>query len=214
MRSGFTLCLTHIDWRPGLSMLCWHVPRLRVATKGVSSLRDGEGWAGRWASHDAAGHCSREHAQCTRWADGMRAGPLLLILWGLWGLGGRCGRRRGLKMQVGHLRQWEWHLSWVAHGALPKAPVSSCTTLMGRRGASVLQSTMRRTHMLGLLFWVALNVGPGLRQGGDRVQGEARRALVSRGVGNLGVAATTLEAGPQVLAGWPAGVRGRAVIDV
>lgn len=116
-------------------------------------------------------------------------------------------------MQVCHLRQWEWHLSGVAHGALPVAPVS-CTTLMWRRGASVLQSTVRRAHMLGLLFCVALNVGPGLRQGGDRVQGEAGRALVSRGVGNLGVTATALEAGPQVLAGWPAGVRGRSVIDV
>lgn len=68
--------------------------------------------------------------------------------------------------------------------------------------------------MLGLLFWVALNVGPWLRQGGDGVQGEARWALVSRGVGYLRVTATALEAGPQVLAGWPAGVRGRAVIDV
>lgn len=68
--------------------------------------------------------------------------------------------------------------------------------------------------MLGLLFWVSLNVGPGLRQSGDRVQGEAWRALVSRGVGNLGVAAAALEAGPQVLAGWSAGVRGRSVIDV
>lgn len=68
--------------------------------------------------------------------------------------------------------------------------------------------------MLGLLFCVALNVGPGLRQGGDRVQGEAGRALVSGGIGNLGVAATALEAGSQVLAGWPAGVRGRAVVDV
>lgn len=65
-----------------------------------------------------------------------------------------------------------------------------------------------------LLFWVALNVGPGLRQSGDRVQGEAGRALVSGGVGNLGVTATALEAGPQVLAGWPAGVRGRAVVDI
>lgn len=68
--------------------------------------------------------------------------------------------------------------------------------------------------MLGLLFCVALNVGPRLRQGGDGVQGEAGRALVSRGVGNLRVTATALEAGPQVLARWPAGVRGRSVVDV
>lgn len=68
--------------------------------------------------------------------------------------------------------------------------------------------------MLGLLFWVALDVGPGLRQGGDGVQGEAGRALVSRGVGHLRVTAAALEAGPQVLGGGPAGVRGRSVVDV
>lgn len=68
--------------------------------------------------------------------------------------------------------------------------------------------------MLLLLFCVAVNVGPRLRQGGDRVQGEAGWALVSGGISNLGVTATALEAGPQVLAGWPAGVRGRTAIDV
>lgn len=68
--------------------------------------------------------------------------------------------------------------------------------------------------MLGLLFYVALNVGPRLGQGGDGVQGEARGALVSGGVGDLGVTAAALEAGPQVLAGWAAGVRGRPVVDV
>lgn len=117
-------------------------------------------------------------------------------------------------MKVSHLRQWEWHLSGVAHGALPKAPVSSPTTLMGRRGTPVLQSTVRRAHVLGLLFWVALNIRPRLRQGGDRVQREAGRALVSRGVSNLRVTSPALETGPQVLAGRPAGVRGRSVVDV
>lgn len=92
-------------------MLCGHVARLGVAAQGVGPLRDGEGRAGCRASHDAAGHRSGEHAQRPRRADGVRAGPLLLIFRGLWGLGGRCGRRRGLKMQVGHLRQWERHLS-------------------------------------------------------------------------------------------------------
>lgn len=99
-----------IDRRPGLSVLCRHVPRLRVAGEGVGPLRDGEGRAGCWASHDAAGNCSRGHAQRPRRADGMRAGPLLLIFRGLWGLWGRCGGRRGLKMQVCHLRQRERHL--------------------------------------------------------------------------------------------------------
>lgn len=118
-------------------------------------------------------------------------------------------------MKVGHLGQWERHLSGVAHGALAEAPVaSSRAALVGRRRAAVLQSTVRRTHVLGLLFRVALHIRPGLRQGGDRVQREAGRALVSRGVGDLGVAAAALEAGPQVLAGRPAGVRGRAVVDV
>lgn len=85
---------------------------------------------------------------------------------------------------------------------------------MGGRGASVLQSAVRGAHMLGLLFGVALYVGPGLGQGGDGVQGKAGRALVGRGVGDLGVTAAALEAGPQVLAGRPAGVRGRPVVDV
>lgn len=77
----------------------------------------------------------------------------------------------------------------------------------------MLQS-MRRAYVLGLLFCVAVDVGPRLRQGGDRVQGEAWRALVRRRVGHLGVTAATLEAGPQVLGGRPAGVRRRSVIDV
>lgn len=68
--------------------------------------------------------------------------------------------------------------------------------------------------MLGLMLWVALDVGSGFGQGGDRVQREAWRALVSRGVCDLRVTAAALEAGPQVLAGWPAGVGGRAVVDV
>lgn len=92
-------------------------------------------------------------------------------------------------------------------------PVSSAT-LMRRGRPPVLQSTMIRAHMLRLLFYIALNVGPWFRQGGDRVQGEAGRALVSRGVCNLGVTAAALEAGPQVLGGRPAGVRGRSVINV
>lgn len=108
-------------------------------------------------------------------------------------------------MQVGHLRQWERHLSRMAHGAL----AVSCAGLMGGRRASVLQSTV-----LGLLFGVALDVGSGFRQRGDGVQGEAGWTLVSRRVRDLGVTAPTLEAGPQVLAGGPAGVRGRAVVDV
>ena len=117
-------------------------------------------------------------------------------------------------MKVGHLRKRERHLSGMAHGALPEAPVSSCTSLMGGRGTPVLQSTMRRAHMLGLLFLVALHVRPGLGQGGDRVQREAGWALVSRGIGNLRVASAALEAGPQMLAGRPTGVRGWSIVDI
>lgn len=68
--------------------------------------------------------------------------------------------------------------------------------------------------MLGLLFGVAVVVGPRLGKGGDGVQGEAGGAVVSGGVGHLGVAAAALEAGPQVLDGRAAGVRGRPVVDV
>lgn len=78
----------------------------------------------------------------------------------------------------------------------------------------MLQSTVRRAYMLRLLFGVALNVGSRLWQGGDGVQGEAGRALVSRGVRDFGITATALEAGPQVLAGRPAGVGSWAVVDV
>lgn len=108
-------------------------------------------------------------------------------------------------MQVGHLGQWEGHLSGMPHGAVS---VSSAT-LMRRWGAPELQSAV-----LGLLFRVAVNVRAGLRQGGDRVQREAGRALVSGGIRDLGVTASALKAGPQVLAGRPAGVRGGAVVDV
>lgn len=202
---------THIDWRPGLSVLCWHVPWLCMAAKCVRPLGDGEGWARCWASHDTAGHCRREHTQCPWWAYGMRARPLLLIFRGLCGLWCRCGRRRGLKVQVGHLWQWERHLSWMAHRVLT---FSSRTTLMWRGGASVLQSTAGGAYMVGLLFWIALDVGSGLRQGRDRVQGEPGRALVGRRVCNLWVTASTLEAGPQVLAGWPAGVWGWPIVNL
>lgn len=92
-------------------MLRRQVARLRVAAEGVGPLRDGERRAGRRASHGAAGHRGGEHAQRPRGADGMRAGPLLLIFGGLRGPGGRRGRWRGLEMQVGHLRQRERHLS-------------------------------------------------------------------------------------------------------
>lgn len=64
------------------------------------------------------------------------------------------------------------------------------------------------------LLGVAVHVGPGLGQRGDGVQGEARRALIGGGVSHLRVAAPALEAGPQVLAGRPAGVGGGAVVDV
>lgn len=77
----------------------------------------------------------------------------------------------------------------------------------------MLQSSVSRAHE-ALLFRVALDVRPRLRQGRDGVQREARRALVSRGVGDLGVATAALEAGPQELRGRPAGVRGRPVGDV
>lgn len=118
-------------------------------------------------------------------------------------------------MQVGHLRQGEWHLPRVAQGALAEAPLSSGAGLMGRRGASVLQSGERRAHVLGLLLlWVALDVRPGLRQSGDGVQGKAGWAVVGGRVGHLRVAAASLEAGPQVLAGRPAGVRGGSVVDI
>lgn len=68
--------------------------------------------------------------------------------------------------------------------------------------------------MLWLLFRVALNVGSRFWQGGNGVQGEAGRALVSRGVRDFGITATALEAGSQVLAGGPAGVGSRAVVDI
>lgn len=68
--------------------------------------------------------------------------------------------------------------------------------------------------MRGLGFGIALYVGSGFRQGRDGVQGEARRALVRRRVGHLGVAPTALETGPQVLTGRSAGVGRRAVLHI
>lgn len=109
-------------------------------------------------------------------------------------------------MQVGHLRKWERHLSGVTNGAF-----SISSSLVGRRGSSVLQSAVRRANVR---FRVALCVGSRFGQGGDRVQGEAWRALVGRGVGDLRVAPTTLETGSQVLAGRPGGVGGRPVVHV
>lgn len=204
--------LTHVDWGPGLSVLSWCVPLRRVAAEVIRPLRDGKGRAGRRAPHDSAGSSRREHAQRPRWADGVRTGPLLLVFRRLRRLGSRRGWGRWLKMKVRHLWQRERHLSGVAQGALPQAAVSSHPTLQGRRWASVLQSAVR--GVLGLLLRVALNVGPGLGQCRDRVQREARRALVSRRVGHLGVTAAALEAGPQVLRGRPVGVRRRPVDDV
>lgn len=112
-------------------------------------------------------------------------------------------------MQMRYLRKWERHLSGVTKGAF-----SISSSLMGRWGSSVLQSTVRRANVLGLRFGIALYVGSRFRQGGDGVQGEARRALVGRGVGNLRVAPATLETGSQVLAGGSGGVGGRAVVHV
>lgn len=143
----------------------------------------------------------------------MRAVPLLLLVFrGLRGLGGRRGGRRGLKTQVGHLGQRERHLPGVSHGALPEAPVAPGAALVVGRGASVQRAPVGGAP--ALLFGVAVDVGPRLRQGGHGVQGEAGGALVGGGVGHLGVAAAALEAGPQVLAGRAAGVRGRPVADV
>ena len=116
-------------------------------------------------------------------------------------------------MKVRHLRQRKRHLPGVAHGAVPVVPVVpvfSRAALMGRRRRSVLQSA----HVLRLLLRVAVDVGPRLGQRGDRVQGEAGRALVGRGVGHLGVTAAALEAGSEVLAGRPVGVGGRPVVDI
>lgn len=112
-------------------------------------------------------------------------------------------------MQVGHLRKWERHLSGMTNGAF-----SISSSLMGRGGSSVLQSTVRRANVLGLRFGIPLYVGSRFRQGGDGVQGEARRALVRRRVGHLRVAPTALETGSQVLAGRSGGVGGRAVVHI
>lgn len=115
-------------------------------------------------------------------------------------------------MQVGHLRKWERHLSGMTNGALSISSPSS--SLMGRWGSSVLQSTVRRANVLGLRFGIDLYVGSRFGQGGDGVQGEARRALVRRRVRNLRVAAPTLETGSQVLAGRSGGVGGRPVVHI
>lgn len=109
-------------------------------------------------------------------------------------------------MQVGHLGQREGHLPGVTQGAV----AVSDPALVGGGGTSQLQPAVLGLLLLG----VALHVGPRLGQRGDGVQGEARRALVGGRVGHLGVAAPALEAGPQVLAGRPAGVGGGAVVDV
>lgn len=83
------------------------------------------------------------------------------------------------------------------------------SSLVGGRGSSVLQSAV-----LGLRFGIALDVGSRFGQGGDGVQGEARRALVRRRVGHLRVAPPTLETGSQVLGGRAGGVGGRPVVHV
>lgn len=112
-------------------------------------------------------------------------------------------------MQVGHLGKRERHLSGMTDGAF-----SIPSSLMGRRGSSVLQSPVRRANVLGLRFRIALYVGARFGQGGDRVQGEARRALVRRRVSHLRVAPATLKTGSQVLAGRSDGVGGGAVVHV
>lgn len=111
-------------------------------------------------------------------------------------------------MQVGHLGQREGQLPGVTQGAVP---VSDAALVVGG-GTSQLQPNV--LLLLLLLLGVAVHVGPRLGQRGHGVQGEARRALIGGRVGHLGVAAAALEAGPQVLAGRPAGVGGGAVVDV
>lgn len=197
---------THVDGGPRLGVFRWHVARLRVAAQRVGPLRDGEDRARRRASHDAPrGPRRGQHAQRARRADGMRAGPLLLVLGGLRRWRRRRGRGRRLKVQVGHLGQREGHLPGVTQRTVPV----SHAALVGGGGTSQLQP-----GVLLLLLGVAVGVGPRLGQRGDGVQGEARRAVVGGRVGHLGVAAPALEAGPQVLAGRPAGVGGGAVVDV
>lgn len=78
----------------------------------------------------------------------------------------------------------------------------------------MLQPTVGGSDMLGLLLGVALDVGPWLGKGGDRVKGETGWALISRRISHFRVTATTLEAGSKVLAGGPVRVRSRSIVDV
>lgn len=153
----------------------------------------------------------------------MRTGPLFLVFRGLRNLGGRRRGWQGLKVQVRpgrDLGQGEGQLSRVA-GTFMEAHLAA-GPLQPRLGTSELASSVGGPPMLGasmlvllmLLGVAGVPVGPGLGQGGHGVQAEARRPLVGRRVCDLGVAATALEASPQVVAGWPAGVGGGPIIDI